>query len=788
MVVVPKMCVPLFVGRRKSLVAVEKALETDRKIFVITQKDPLIEEPFLKNLYQTGTVCIILQIIRLDDGNVKILIEGVERAKIKKLQYVNGYFEAQLDKVKDIVSIPNTNPEILIREVKSIFNNVSPKKVKVTREISMLILKSEDPSELADLIIANVPLMMAEKQEILDEFCVIKRLEKVKKALNFISEKEELDKKLKRDVNKQLEQSQREYYLNEQMKAIQRELGKKDDSKEEIDLLKEKVKNTKMPKEALERAELEIKRLEMMPPMTAETGVIRTYLDLLLALPWNKRTKQRLNIDKANKILDEDHFGLEKVKERILEYLSVCKLVKSMKGPILCFIGPPGVGKTSLAKSVARATGRKYVRLALGGVRDEAEIRGHRRTYIGALPGRIIHSIRKAGTKNPVFLLDEVDKMSMDFRGDPSAALLEVLDPEQNHTFSDHYLELEFDLSEVLFICTGNVLHNIPRTLQDRLEVIYLPGYTEDEKLNIAMGFLVDKQLENHGLKKKNINFTKDSILEIIRSYTREAGVRNLEREIANICRKLAKSIVSNKKSVPRKVTKNHIENFLGPKKFLKTNIEKDHRIGLVCGLAWTDAGGDIMHIETSIVDGKGELTLTGMLGDVMQESCKAALTYIRSRAKVLDIEKDFHKEKDIHIHVPEGAIPKDGPSAGIAIATTIASALTNRPVKNTIAMTGEITLRGRILPIGGFKEKLLAAHRAGIEIVLAPKENEKDMVDISKSVRNEIDILFVEHMDEVLEHSLLPQLDENVNLQKASMTSFVSPKIEEKPQDSSRI
>jgi len=789
MVVVPKMCVPLFVGREKSVAAVEKALQTpEKKIFVVAQKDPQIEEPALSNIHRTGTICKILQSLWIDDGNMKILIEGSERAKITGMNKTKGFYEAVIRKIVDTISVTDKNPQDLIAEIKKLFTKISSKHLKIPHDLALLIQKTKDPADLGDLITANIPLILKDKQEILDETCIIKRLEKVKKGLNFFKDKEELDKKIKRNVNQQMEQSQREYYLNEKMKAIQRELGKKDEAREEIELLKEKIEKAKMPKDAYEKAKMEIKRLEMMPPMSAETGVIRTYLDLLVTLPWSKRTKQRLDIEKASQILEEDHYGLKKVKERILEYLAVCKLVKRMKGPILCFIGPPGVGKTSLAKSIARATGRKFVRLALGGVRDEAEIRGHRRTYIGALPGRIIQSIRKAGAKNPVFLLDEVDKMSMDFRGDPSAALLEVLDPEQNHTFSDHYLEVEFDLSEVLFICTANILHNIPRTLQDRLEVINIPGYTEEEKLNIASKFLVKKQLEFHGLKNERIDFTKESILSIIRYYTREAGVRNLEREIANVCRKLVKGIVSRKKTIPRRVTKSQIEHYLGPKKYLKRPIEKEARIGLVCGLAWTEVGGEIMHIETTVVDGKGELTLTGMLGDIMQESCKAALTYIRSRANVLNLEKDFHKNRDIHIHVPEGSIQKDGPSAGIAIATTIASALTNMPIKNTIAMTGEITLRGRILPIGGFKEKILAAHRARIETILAPKENEKDLIDIPKSVRNDLKIILVEHMDEVLDYSLLSPSDTAENIGKIPIPTLVNHEAGNKPQNSTHL
>ena len=788
MVVVPRMCIPLFVGREKSILAVEQVMKTKDKIFVIAQRDPKIEEPDVENLFQTGTICKILQIIRLDDGNLKILIEGIERAHLKKLNETKGFYEAYLEKVSDYLSDQDADPLKLVKEIKKIVNGISQKRLKIPREIMMLIEKKDDPSEFADLMTSYVPILMKQKQDILDEGCILKRLGILKKALLFFLEKDEIDKKLKRDVGKQMEQSQREYYLNEQMKAIQRELGKKDDSKEEIELMKEKIKNTKMPKEAREKADVEIKRLEMMPAMSAESGVIRTYLDLLLSLPWNVRTRQRLNIDQSIKILDEDHFGLIKIKERILEYLAVCKLVKKLKGPILCFVGPPGVGKTSLGKSIARATGRRFVRLALGGVRDEAEIRGHRRTYIGALPGRIIQSIKNAKSKNPVFLLDEIDKMSMDFRGDPSAALLEVLDPEQNNTFSDHYLEIEFDLSEVLFICTANVLHNIPRTLLDRLEIINLPGYTEEDKLSIAIQFLVKKQLEFHGLKNNKISFSKESIQTIIQNYTREAGVRNLEREIANVCRKLAKNLVAKNKIDSRRISKKIVENFLGPKKFLKTSIEKEEQIGLACGLAWTEVGGEIMHIETSVVDGKGDLLLTGMLGDIMQESCKAALTYIRSRAKVLDLEHDFFKEKDIHIHVPEGAIPKDGPSAGIALATTIASALTNRPVKNKVAMTGEITLRGRVLPIGGFKEKLLAAHRAMIETVLVPKENEKDMEDIPQSVINNIQIIFVEHMDEVLEFSLLSPIEDGAFIDKILLPPPMIGKVKEKSRDSSRM
>jgi ATP-dependent Lon protease len=787
MVVTPKMCVPLFVGRRKSVVAVEKAMEMHEKLFVISQKDPHIEEPSVDKLYRTGTICKILQSIRHDDGNLKILIEGIERAEIIGIKQNKDFYVADVRKVRDFIQEPHINAEDLRKEVLVEYDKILVKRPKIPHEINLLIRKTENLTDFIDLIVANVPIMNNQKQEILDETSLIIRIEKLKASLSFLLEREDLDRKLKTDVSKQMEKSQKEYYLSEQMKAIQKELGRKDDSKDDIDQLKEKIEKAKMSKEAYEKSILELKRLEIMPPMSAESGVIRTYLDVIVSLPWSKRTRQRIDIDSASKILDEDHYGLDKVKERILEYLAVCKMVKKMKGPIVCFMGPPGVGKTSLAQSIARSMGRKFVRLALGGVRDEAEIRGHRRTYIGALPGRIIQSMRKAGTKNPVFLLDEIDKMSMDFRGDPSAALLEVLDPEQNHTFNDHYLELDFDLSEVLFICTANVIHNIPRTLRDRLEIINLPGYTEEEKCSIAQEFLVKKQIKNHGINRLGISFSEIAILDIIRYYTREAGVRNLEREIANICRKLVRSAVSKKKKVPKRITEKLIEEFLGPHKFLKRDIENEHRIGLVYGLAWTEIGGDILQIEATVVDGKGNLILTGMLGDVMQESCKAALTYIRSRAKLLNIDPLFYRKKDIHIHVPEGAIPKDGPSAGIAIGTTIASALTNRPVKNTLAMTGEITLRGRILPIGGLKEKILAAHRAGIEKVLVPKENEKDMVDISKSVKNELEIIFVEHMDEVLEQSLLTTTVYDKKEDKIDLPSIVKPKIDGSHQDSSR-
>ncbi len=751
--VFPYMIIHLDVGREKSVKAIEETMIQDRIIFLATQKEAQTDEPNEDDIYEIGTVAEIKQLLKLPGGTIRVLVEGLARAKIERYLEHEPYFKVLVTEYSESVTV---NPEIeaLMRSLVTQFEQYVKMSKRIPPETVVTVVNLEEPGRLADIIASHLALKIEDKQRVLEAVDVSKRLEILCGILAKEMEILELERKINLRVRKQMEKTQKEYYLREQLKAIQKELGEKDERVAEGEEYREKIARAKLPKEVEEKALKEVERLEKMPPMAAESGVIRTYLDWLLALPWNKKTKDRLDINKAEIILNEDHYGLDKVKERILEYLAIRKLAKKMKGPILCFIGPPGVGKTSLAKSIARALERKFVRMSLGGVRDEAEIRGHRRTYVGALPGRIIQGIRQAGSNNPVFLLDEIDKMSMDFRGDPSAALLEVLDPEQNSTFSDHYIEAAFDLSNVMFITTANTMHPIPRPLLDRMEIIYISGYTEEEKVNIATRHLIPKQLKEHGLKPQMLSISENTVRKIIREYTREAGVRNLERQIATICRKAAKEIVQGK-TRHAKATMQNLEHYLGVPRFRFGTAEKEDEVGIATGLAWTETGGDVLAIEVTVMQGTGKLTLTGKLGEVMKESAQAGFSYIRSKAAELGIPEDFYEKKDIHIHVPEGAIPKDGPSAGISMATALASALTNRKTRREVAMTGEITLRGRVLPIGGVKEKVLAAHRAGIKTVILPLENKKDMEEIPQKVKSKLEFVFVEHMDEVLARAL---------------------------------
>jgi ATP-dependent Lon protease len=749
-VIFPYMMTPFIVGRESSVRALEEALASDRKIFLATQHDAGIDEPKPHEIYQVGTIANIVQNLKLPDGNIKVLVEGVERGKILKLTNVEGYFEAEVRTVK----YP-TDPSKLVDTAMQRVHNLFDQYVKLCQSLNLepvIITGMSDPAKLSDTIAQNLQLSIEEKQELLEIFDPAERLNRIADVLDIEIEKLNMDRTIQTRVKRQMERAQKEYYLNEKIKAIQKELGRGE--KSEFDELKKKIDTAGMPKEVHEKAIQELKKLEAMPPMSAESTVSRNYLDWLLAVPWKKKSKEIRNIEHAEKILNQDHYGLEKIKDRILEFLAVRQLVKNPKGSILCFVGPPGVGKTSLGMSIAKATGRKFVRMSLGGVRDEAEIRGHRRTYIGALPGQIIQMMKKAGTKNPVFMLDEVDKMASDFRGDPSSALLEVLDPEQNWMFQDHYLDVEYDLSQVFFVATANVLHTIPAALQDRMEVLRLHGYTEMEKVEIAKQFLVRKQREANGLTEKQLDFTDDALREIIKSYTREAGVRNLEREIGNISRKVARKVIKDS-TYTAALTGERVNEFLGVTKFRDTLANEKSEVGLVTGLAWTEVGGSILSTEVAIVDGKGKLTITGQLGDVMQESAHAAMSYVRSRAVRLGIPRDFYRNVDIHIHVPEGAIPKDGPSAGITMATAISSALSKIPVRRDIAMTGEITLRGKVLPIGGLKEKLLAALRAGIKEAIIPKENEKDLAEVPENIRGQMKVHFVENMDQVLKIAL---------------------------------
>ncbi len=751
-VIFPYMMTPFVVGRESSISALEEALAGDKKIFLATQHDASVDDPKPNEIYQVGTISNIVQSLKLPDGNIKVLVEGVERGKILKITQDEGYFRVTVKTASyRIVNTPTV--EQLVQRIISLFEQYVKLSQSLNYETMIAAVKVDEIGKFTDTVAANLNVSIEEKQELLEIFDPVDRLTRLADILDIEIEKLNVDRTIQGRVKRQMERAQREYYLNEKIKAIQKELGRNE--KSEIDELKKKIEAAGMTKDAYDKAITELKRLEMMPPMSAESTVSRNYLDWLLAVPWKKKTKEIRDIRRAEKILEEDHYGLEKIKERILEFLAVRQLVKTPKGSILCFVGPPGVGKTSLGRSIARATGRKFVRLSLGGVRDEAEIRGHRRTYIGALPGQILQMMKKAGAVNPVFLLDEVDKMSMDFRGDPSAALLEVLDPEQNNTFMDHYLDVEYDLSKVFFITTANVIHTIPQPLQDRMEILRLSGYTEQEKLEIAKRFLIRKQREATGLKPENLTITDEAIIEIIRAYTREAGVRNLEREIANICRKVARKVVKEGKALQVTIGKDDLKDYLGVVKFRDTKSEEKNEVGLATGLAWTEVGGQILHIEATTMPGRGKLILTGKLGDVMQESGQAAMSYVRSRAGRFGLDSDFYRRLDIHIHLPEGSIPKDGPSAGITLATAVVSALAKVPVRRDLAMTGEITLRGKVLPIGGVKEKLMAAHRAGCQTVILPRDNEKDLADVPESIQQEMAIRFVETMDEVLDLAL---------------------------------
>jgi ATP-dependent Lon protease len=754
-VVFPHMVVPLFVGRSRSIQALEDAMAGDRELLLCAQREAGEDEPSATDIHEIGTLGSIIQLLRLPDGTVKVLVEGKSRARIVRFASRDPFFACEIEPLA-VPAEEELESEALVRTVHSAFEKYVKLNKKVPPETLNTVGAITDPGRLADTIVAHLNLKLEERQELLETAATGKRLEEVYARMQAEVEVLDVERKIRGRVKKQMERSQKEYYLNEQMRAIQKELGERDEFKNEMEELEEQLKHKLMPAEAKERAEKEIRKLKMMSPMSAEATVVRNYVDWILSLPWNEYADEKHDIGEAERTLDEDHFGLDKPKERIIEYLAVQTLVEAMKGPILCLVGPPGVGKTSLGKSIARATGRDFVRVSLGGVRDEAEIRGHRRTYIGALPGKILQSLKKAGTGNPVFLLDEVDKMSMDFRGDPSSALLEVLDPEQNHTFGDHYLDLDYDLSRVMFVCTANVLANIPRPLQDRMEIIHIPGYIESEKLQIARRFLVPKQVEANGLTAENIQFSDAAILELIRHYTRESGVRNLERELASICRKVARDVVkAGDKAGRARITPARVRKLLGVHRYRFGKAETEDRVGVTTGLAYTDVGGELLQTEVSVTPGKGKVQVTGRLGDVMQESANAALSYIRSRAKQLGLTRDFYSKVDIHIHVPEGATPKDGPSAGITMATSIASALTKVPVRSNVAMTGEITLRGRVLPIGGLKEKMIAAHRGGIDTLLIPAENEKDLADIPQNIKRDLVIIPVEHMDQVLMNAL---------------------------------
>ncbi len=774
MVIFPYMMTPFVVGRESSVRALEEALTGDRLIFLATQHDASIDEPKARDIYQVGSICRIVQNVKMPDGNIKVLVEGVERAKSTEVNDRDGFFVATVRTGKSSFEMTPA-AEQLMQRVTSLFEQYVKLQQSLNYETIIATVRMDEASKLSDVIAANLQLGIEEKQELLSIFDPAARLARIADVLDVEIEKLDLDRNIQSRVKRQMERAQKEYYLNEKIKAIQKELGRGE--KSEFDELRKKIESAGMPKDVLEKSITELKKLEAMPPMSAESTVSRNYIDWLLAVPWKKRSKETRSIDYAEKVLNEDHYGLEKIKDRILEFLAVRQLVKNPKGSILCFVGPPGVGKTSLGMSIAKATGRKFVRLALGGVRDEAEIRGHRRTYIGALPGQIIQHMKKAGTKNPVFLLDEVDKMASDFRGDPASALLEVLDPEQNITFQDHYLDVDYDLSQVLFVATANVLHTIPAALQDRMEVLRLQGYTEQEKLEIARQYLVKKQREQTGLTEKQIVIEDSAILEIIRSYTREAGVRNLERELGNLCRKVARRVVKNGTKHRETINAANIAEFLGVARFRDSEMQEKNEIGVVTGLAWTEVGGSILNTEVQVLDGKGKLTITGQLGDVMQESAQAALSYIRGKAQALGLTREFYRNVDLHLHVPEGAIPKDGPSAGITMATALASALSKIPVRRDIAMTGEITLRGKVLPIGGLKEKLLAALRTGIFEAILPRGNEKDLSEMPDNIKNSMKLHFVDSMDEVLALALTEPLPTPVPAEAEVLTA-VAPEI----------
>ena len=764
-VVFPHMVIPLFVGREKSIKALDHAMESGKQIFLAAQHDAADDDPSPEHIYEVGTVANILQLLKLPDGTVKVLVEGTARAAIVRYVQSEETFEVDAVEINDEL-IDEREAEVLIRTVVTEFEQYVKLNQKIPPEVLTSLSGIEEPGRLADTIAAHLTLRNEEKQKILEYASSRERLEHILGIMESEIDLLQVEKRIRGRVKKQMEKSQREYYLNEQMKAIQNELGEMEDTPNEMDELQKKVEEAGMSKEALEKAESELKKLRMMSPMSAEATVVRNYIDWLVQVPWKKRTRVSKDLAKAESILEGDHYGLEKVKERILEYLAVQQRIKKIRGPILCLVGPPGVGKTSLGESIARATHRKFVRISLGGMRDEAEIRGHRRTYIGSLPGKILQNMAKAGSKNPLFMLDEVDKMSMDFRGDPSSALLEVLDPEQNNKFGDHYLEVDYDLSEVMFVATANTL-NIPSPLQDRMEIIRISGYTEDEKLNIATRYLVEKQKRNNGLNDEEIVFRKSALVDIVRYYTREAGVRSLEREIAKICRKVAKELLLNEIKRTVTVTSRSVRKYLGVRQFRYGKAEDENRVGQVTGLAWTDVGGELLTIEAAVMPGKGKQSYTGKLGDVMQESIQAAMTVVRTRSRQYGIPLDFYQKQDVHIHVPEGATPKDGPSAGIGMCTAVLSAITSIPVRSDLAMTGEITLRGEVLPVGGLKEKLLAAHRGGVKFVLIPHENEKDLAEIPNNVKAGLEIKPVRWIDEVFAFALerLPEsIDETAD------------------------
>ncbi|KLU16868.1 MULTISPECIES: endopeptidase La [Xenorhabdus] len=752
-VVYPHMVIPLFVGREKSIHCLEAAMEHDKQVMLVAQKEASTDEPGVNDLFSVGTVASVLQMLKLPDGTVKVLVEGLQRARITTLTDNGEYFYAQVE-YSESPDVDEREQEVLVRTVINQFEGYVKLNKKIPPEVLTSLHSIEDAAKLADTIAAHMPLKINDKQTVLEMSNVVERIEYLIAMMESEIDLLQVEKRIRNRVKKQMEKSQREYYLNEQMKAIQKELGEMDDAPDEYETLKRKIEDAKMPKEAREKAEAELQKLKMMSPMSAEATVVRSYIDWMVQVPWVSRSKVKKDLIKAQEVLDTDHYGLERVKERILEYLAVQSRVSKLKGPILCLVGPPGVGKTSLGRSIARATGRKYVRMALGGVRDEAEIRGHRRTYIGSMPGKLIQKMSKVGVKNPLFLLDEIDKMSSDMRGDPASALLEVLDPEQNVAFNDHYLEVDYDLSDVMFVATSNSM-NIPAPLLDRMEVIRLSGYTEDEKLNIAKRHLLPKQIERNALKKDELTIDDGAIIGIIRYYTREAGVRSLEREISKLCRKAVKALLMDKKLKHIEINADNLKDYLGVQKVDYGRADTENRVGQVTGLAWTEVGGDLLTIETASVPGKGKLTYTGSLGEVMQESIQAALTVVRARADKLGISSDFHEKRDIHVHVPEGATPKDGPSAGIAMCTALVSCLTGNPVRADVAMTGEITLRGLVLPIGGLKEKLLAAHRGGIKTVLIPDDNKRDLEEIPQNVIQDLEIHPVKRIEDVLSIAL---------------------------------
>ncbi|OQY59410.1 MAG: endopeptidase La [Desulfobacteraceae bacterium 4572_88] len=761
-VVFPQMVAPLFVGRSKSVNALANAMNNDKRVFLATQKKAGIDNPREKDISPVGTIGSVLQLLRLPDGTVKALIEGKSRGRILRFIQSDNFFHVETEPIMD-TDVGNPEVMALSRAIMESFVAYAKLNKNISKELLNNIAAISKPSQLGDTVAAHFAFKIEDKQKLLETAALNKRLAFLLRLVKTETEVFRMNQRIKGRVKDQMEKTQKNYYLNEQMRAIKKEMGNEEDTGNELKELEKRIKRKRMSKEAASKARQEFKKLKMMTPMSAEATVVRNYIEWMISVPWFDRSRINTDLDEAEKILDEDHYGLKKPKERIVEYLAVQALIKKVRGPILCFVGPPGVGKTSLAKSVARATGRKFVRLSLGGVRDEAEIRGHRRTYIGAMPGKVIQSLKKVGVNNPVFCLDEVDKMSMDFRGDPSAALLEVLDPEQNYSFNDHYLDVDYDLTDILFITTANTLPNIPLPLQDRMEIIRLSGYTEYEKYRIAKEFLLTKQFKLNGLEGRDVQFSKNAILSIVQHYTREAGVRNLEREIASICRKVARAVVKNPETEAFKITTKTVQKYLGPLRFRHGQVEEKDQIGIVTGLAWTQVGGELLCIETLVLPGKGNLTITGKLGDVMKESAQAAVSYARSRSDSLGIDPEFYTKCDLHIHVPEGAIPKDGPSAGITMCTSIVSALTKKPVRRDIAMTGEITLRGRVLPIGGLKEKVLAAHRGGIKKIVISKENEKDLKEIPATVSKQIEIVLIEHVDEVLSHALIVEEGETL-------------------------